>query len=233
MSKINYCGGKNPLTHINVQEEYEYEYQYQTQGSGCNTKPHHTRSHAYNPTPIDPVTIPALGGDVVGSLVTNKVVAIQNIPVLCGYPKEGQILIINKRLKFELKEMAAIETLIVTPGNGLTLSDNELSVNCADLIDHCNLITAEMLEEDYLPKTGGTISGELILNGNLKLNELRGSSTQLLAVDSSGNVTTQPNTIRKPVTTSDSAAANNTIFYSSDTNKLSYKDPAGVVHALY
>lgn len=36
-----------------------------------------------------------------------------------------------------------------------------------------------------------------------------------------------------PVSYSNAAAPNNSIFYSTTDSKLSYKDPAGVVHNLY
>jgi len=188
---INYCNNTNPLENIPVNNEYDYQCQDNQQPS-C-PKPHsHVRSHSYAPISHSPITIPALGGDVIGSLTNNKVVAIQNIPVLCGYPKEGQILVINKQCRFELRSMTAIETLTIKPNNGLKLILNELSVDCAELANHCNLANIEYLEDNYLPLVGGTISGNLILEGNLKINDLATSSTRLLAIDSSGNVVTRP-----------------------------------------
>ena len=50
---------------------------------------------------------------------------------------------------------------------------------------------------------------------------------------SSPGTTSIPNALISPVSYTNAAAPNNTIFYSTTDSKLSYKDPAGVVHNLY
>jgi hypothetical protein len=227
----NYCDNPNPLSAIPVESTYDYEI---TGQNNSRNKPHrHVRQEGYSPVKHNPVTVPALGGDVQGRLDSNIVIGIRNIPVVCpNNIDKNKILITNDSCQFELKSMTAVETLVVESDKGLLLNTNELSIDYPNLISEGNLVTKTDLN-DYVSDTGGTVDGELILNGNLKINELTSTATQLLVLDSSGNVNVQPNTTRRPETTSDSAAANNTIFYSSDSNKLSYKDPSGVVNALY
>lgn len=42
-----------------------------------------------------------------------------------------------------------------------------------------------------------------------------------------------PNGAYVPFSQSDASASSNTLYYSTDTNVLSYKDPSSVVHLLY
>lgn len=46
-------------------------------------------------------------------------------------------------------------------------------------------------------------------------------------------VLTQPNKTYAPVSDSDDNIGNNSFYYSTDRNKLVYKDSSGVVHELY
>jgi len=58
-----------------------------------------------------------------------------------------------------------------------------------------------------------------------------GTSTVMFEVDVAGNV--KPHGTFQPPSLADSAAPNNSIYYSTDASKLVYKDSGGSVHNLY
>lgn len=230
---INNCDNTNPLTGIPVNSTYEYTYE-NTSTTEYNRPHQHIQQQNFRPIPQVPMSIPALGGDVQGRLTETVVTGIRNIPVVCPIEiKENQVLVTNKHCQFELKSMIDAESLTVENAKGLILVNGELKVDYTALVSTGDLITTTFLENNYISTDGGTFVGDVVLDGNLKINELTSASTQSLVLDSSGNVNVQPNTIKKPETTSDASAENNSIYFSSDTNKLCYKDPSGTVNELY
>lgn len=71
----------------------------------------------------------------------------------------------------------------------------------------------------------GNIPGNISQNDIISaVNELIDAINQRAANDLGGY---------HPVTMADTDAAKNTIYYSSDGNKLSYKDAGGTIHDLY
>ena len=85
-------------------------------------------------------------------------------------------------------------------------------------------------------KTGNKFTGVTVLEGTTDINLAVGDTVLMLvtagAID---DLNTAVNTLEgwHPPTFTDSGAPNNTVFYSSTSSKLSYKDAGGTVTALY
>jgi len=110
----------------------------------------HKESELYIPT--------ALSGDIIGAANCNTITSIQGITIFPNeYPQKGQTFIINENGQLELRSLAKISNLTITPRNGLSMEDGVLSVNCEDLIEHCGLITALNASENFITIEGGQI----------------------------------------------------------------------------
>lgn len=64
------------------------------------------------------------------------------------------------------------------------------------------------------------------------INALQSIGNQIGALNQTMNLLL-PNGAYTPFSQTDAAASNNTLYYSTTTSKLSYKDPSGTSHVLY
>jgi hypothetical protein len=152
------------------------------------TNMHNTYPQSCGPTPF----VPALAGDVVGSLTENRVVSLGGIklPQICG--EKGQVLAVGN-YGYEFRSLTTAGTIKEEQGSGITVSpDGVIGINTATLIDTHDLLTETKAATLYLPLTGGTVSGDVILNDGLQLSTLSGVGTELLTVSASGVVTRSP-----------------------------------------
>ena len=74
------------------------------------------------------------------------------------------------------------------------------------------------------------INGSADLSG--LINALQNIGVQVGALNKTLNALL-PNGAYTPISQTDAAASSNTVYYSTTTNKLSYKDFSNVSHALY
>ena len=83
------------------------------------------------------------------------------------------------------------------------------------------------------PGTGVGVNGNVIVSINYAKYGADFSGTIVTDPQGMTDVTSVNILKQTPVSYTNAAAPNNTIFYSTTDSKLSYKDPAGVVHNLY
>jgi len=136
------------------------------------------------------ITLQGLDGDVIGPVMATEVKAIRGIQVVCiQEPKEGQMLVYrNNRFILEDK----INYITIQKNQGLEMEDGELSIKCSDLIEHCNILTEALANAKFLSIEGGTITGNLRVNGSLSIPGLSDVSNQVLIINPGGIVTSIP-----------------------------------------
>jgi hypothetical protein len=140
-----------------------------------------------------------LGGDVIGYANDNRVDKIQNVKWSPVKPVVGQIPQYDNSGQWSFVTPTAFGTISVVSGGGLVLTGSELSINYPSLIGNGDLITNAGADLRYLRLTGGTVTGNITVNGNTELaglsttgvvnhSILSGTGTRMVTVSATGDL---------------------------------------------
>jgi len=129
-------------------------------------------------------------GDVYGNFISNKVVGICNIPIVClEEPKNGDVLTINECCQFELEGLAKVRKISTAKNSGIILKNNRISIDCQNLIKNCNLFT-QSEEIPYFLKEGGELE-DITIEGSLRLVKFFNNLGEMIVSDENGILSTR------------------------------------------